>query len=214
MPSPSAIVFDLGGVLIDWNPRYLYRKLFDDAEAMEQFLSEVCTPAWNAEQDAGRPFAEATALLIDEYPEHAAMIRAYDARWEEMVNGAFAHSVAVLEALAADGHPLYALTNWSAEKFGLMRTRFAFLDHFEHILVSGEVGLKKPDPRIYSLLLERIGHAPEDCLFIDDSQPNVEAARMLGFHAIHLEQPSALAHELRDFGITPSSENGTARAAA
>lgn len=214
MPSPHAIVFDLGGVLIDWNPRHLYRKLFDDTEAMEHFLSEVCTPAWNAQQDAGRPFAEATALLIEQYPEHAAMIRAYDRRWEEMVAGAFEPSVAVLEALAAQDHPLYALTNWSAEKFGLMRERFAFLNHFEDILVSGEVGLKKPDPRIYDLLLERIGYDAEDCLFIDDARPNVEAARTLGFHAIHLDRPGALAQKLQDFGITPFSGNDTARAVA
>lgn len=205
MKLPDAIVFDIGGVLIDWNPRHLYRKLFADTEAMEHFLSEVCTPAWNAAQDAGRPFAEATALLIEEYPEHAAMIRAYDARWEEMIGGAIEPPVALLEALAAREHPLYALTNWSAEKFGLMRERFAFLSHFEDILVSGEVELKKPDPRIYDLLLERIGYAAEDCLFIDDSRPNVEAARALGFHTIHLEQPSALERKLRDFGVVPAS---------
>ena len=198
---PRVVVFDLGGVLIDWNPRYLYRKIFDTEEAVEQFLDEICTPEWNAEQDGGRPFAEGTALLCAQYPEHADAIRAYDERWNEMVVGAIEPTVRLLERLAEHGHLLYALTNWSAEKFPPMRERFPFLDLFDYILVSGEVNLKKPDPEIYRRLLERIDHPPANCLFIDDNLPNIEAAAALGFHTVHFQNPQQLAARLEGYGL-------------
>src|SRR5262249_49366287 len=135
----EAVVFDLGGVLIDWNPRHLYRKLFADAGAMEDFLATVCTQEWNQEQDSGRRWDQAVALLVARYPQHRELIAAYHHRWEEMLAGSIADSVAVLSDLKAGGGRLYALTNWSAEKFGIARARFDFLAWFDDIVVSGEV---------------------------------------------------------------------------
>jgi FMN phosphatase YigB (HAD superfamily) len=148
----STVVFDVGNVLLDWNPRRLYRKIFGDADAMERFLAEVCTSEWNLELDRGLPFAEAVAERIARFPEHAAEIRAYDERWAEMSDGAIDGSVALLERLAERGAPLYALTNFSAEKFEEAYERFAFFERFEGIVVSGRVKLAKPDPEIYRLL--------------------------------------------------------------
>ena len=189
---PDTVVFDLGGVLIDWNPRHLYRKLFQQEEAMEEFLAEVCNGAWNVEQDRGRPFAEATALLIARHPERRPMIEAYFGRWSEMLNGPIHGTVALLEALHARGVPLYALTNWSAETWKVARPMFPFLERFRGILVSGEVGLVKPDPAIYRRLADDFALTPGRSVFIDDSLPNVRAAADLGFHAHHFRSPETL----------------------
>ncbi len=199
----DAVVFDLGGVLIDWDPRYLYRKLIpDDPARIEWFLATVCTGEWNEEQDAGRPFAEGVALLCRRHPEHEALIRAYDERWPEMLNGAFPQTVAILEGLHRRGRrPLYALTNWSAEKFPVARERFAFLDWFDGIVVSGELGLRKPDPRIFRHLLERFALRPAATVFIDDSARNVEAARALGLDAILFTTAAALRAALAERGL-------------
>ncbi|MBX6321088.1 MAG: HAD family phosphatase [Rhodospirillaceae bacterium] len=201
--APQAVVFDLGGVLIDWDPRHLYRKLLpDDPARMEWFLSTICTDAWNEEQDAGRPFADAVALLCRRHPEHADLIRAYDERWPEMLNGAHAETVAILEALRRRGRPpLYALTNWSAEKFPVALERFAFLRWFDGIVVSGELGLRKPDPRLFRHLLERFGLQPETTFFVDDSRRNVEAARALGLDAVLFTTAQALRSELARRGL-------------
>lgn len=201
MTQPPVIVFDLGAVLIDWNPRYLYRKLFDDEAEMESFLREICTPEWNAEQDRGRSWAEAVALLSAEHPEHQTMIQAYKDRWEEMMVGPIDGTVAILERLKTEGHEIHALTNWSAETFPKAKARFSFLQRFESILVSGEEGMKKPDERIFQLLLQRIGHAAERCLFIDDSVKNIEAASKLGFDAVLFENPSLLQNALQSRGL-------------
>ncbi len=199
---PSTVVFDLGGVLIDWNPRYLYRKLFDgDEAAMEQFLAEICTPAWNERQDAGRPVAEAMAELARRHPERRELIEAYYGRWTEMVRGAIDGTVAILAELKLARLDLHALSNWSAETFPAMRERFEFLAWFESILLSGEVGLIKPDPRIYRLLLERIGRQPEECLFIDDHPGNVAVAEALGFDAIRFRGPAPLRAVLTEKGL-------------
>jgi 2-haloacid dehalogenase len=200
-PRP-AIVWDLGGVLIDWNPRYLYAKLFPaDSPAMERFLGEICTSEWNLEQDAGRPFAQGVAELVERHPEHAALIRAYDSRWKEMIRGAIEPSVEILAALRASGYPLHALSNWSTEKFALVRPEFPFLSWFQSIVLSGEVELVKPDRRIFELLLARIGRTAAGCVFIDDSLPNVQAARELGFEAIQFHSPQRLKAELLALGI-------------
>jgi len=182
---PRAVVFDLGGVLIDWNPRYLYRQLFDDEAEMEHFLSHVCTPAWNMEQDRGRGIAEGVALLQREHPEHAELIAAYYERWHEMVPGAIAQNVAVLEALDEAGVPLYALTNFSAETYPRAAARFPFFERFAGVIVSGEVGLLKPDEAIYRLLLDRHGLEASRTVFIDDVENNVTGARLVGIEAIH-----------------------------
>jgi 2-haloacid dehalogenase len=200
------IVFDLGGVLIDWNPRHLYRKLFDDDAQMEWFLEEVCHQAWNLEQDRGRTFADAIEEAVLRHPDQRAMIEAYHARWEEMVAGEIAGSVAILEELAEAGYELHALTNWSAETFPIGRARFAFLERFGTILVSGDERLVKPDARIFQLLLERIAHPAQRCIYIDDSAPNVAAAAALGFDAIRFTSPPALRAELALRGVLAAPE--------
>ncbi len=192
MTERPVIVFDLGAVLIDWNPRHLYRKLFDDDAEMEAFLRDICTPEWNAEQDRGRTWADAVDLLTAEHPGHSALIHAYKDRWEEMMVGPIQGTVDILERLKNDDYEIHALTNWSAETFPIARARFAFLGHFETILVSGEESLKKPDARIFELLLTRIGHPAERCVFIDDSAKNIDAAAKLGFDAILFEGPGKL----------------------
>lgn len=179
----DTVVFDLGGVLVDWNPRYLYRKLFDDEAAMERFLAEVCTGAWNERQDAGRPWSEAVATLSAEFPEHTRLIAAFHDRWAEMLAGPIHDSVAVLAELKARGLRLYALTNWSHETFPIALERYDFLHWFEGVVVSGEERLIKPDPAIYRCLFQRYGIDPERAIYIDDARRNVDAAKALGMHA-------------------------------
>jgi len=198
--APTVPVFDIGGVLIDWNPRYLYAKLFDEAEAMERFLAEVCTPAWNLEQDRGRPWPEAVALLAERHPQQADLIRAYDERWDEMVTDAFWDTVALLERAKARG-PVHAITNFSADKFRRACDRFPFLTGFDVCVVSGEEGLIKPDRAIYDLLLARTGLPAEACLFIDDAPHNVEGARAAGMHAVQYEGPERLRAVLEEYGL-------------
>jgi len=198
-----AVLFDLGGVLVDWNPRHLYRGWFADEAAMEHFLTTVCTQAWNEEQDAGRPFREGVELLLARHPQHAREIKAYDSRWGEMLNGAIEESVAILGELRACGVPLFALTNWSAEKFPLARTRFSFLEWFEGIVVSGEERLKKPDPRIYCLAVERFGLEPSQTLYVDDASANIAAAAPLGFKTHRFVGALELRSELVACGLLP-----------
>jgi 2-haloacid dehalogenase len=190
------IVYDLGGVLIDWNPRHLYRKLIEDEAAMEWFLAEVCHAAWNEEQDRGRSFAEAIEEAAARHPDHRPLIAAYFELWAEMMAGEIEGAVAILEELRHAGHELHALTNWSAETFPHARERFAFLGWFQSILVSADVGLIKPDPAIFQLLLERIGRTPAECLYIDDNPRNVAAAAALGFDAIAFHDAAQLRAEL------------------
>ena len=192
----KAVVFDLGGVLIDWDPRYLYRKLLADETAVEEFLATVCTPEWNAEQDRGRPFAEGVAELVERYPAHAAAITAYSERWEEMLGGAIGGTVEVLAELRAAGTPLYALTNWSAETFVIARERFEFLSWFDGVVVSGEERMIKPDPAIFQLMVERFGLDPGSTFYVDDSAANVEAAGRLGFDAVRFTSPGQLRRDL------------------
>ncbi|WP_426269298.1 HAD family hydrolase [Dyella kyungheensis] len=178
----DTVIFDLGNVLIGWDPRRLYRQLIEDEAQMDWFLREVCNSEWNEQQDAGRPWTEATALLRGRFPEHAELIDAYHLRWEETLVGAMEDSVALLAELRARGVRLLALTNWSQQTFPIARQRFAFLQWFEGIVVSGEERLIKPDPRIYQRLLERYAVDPSTALYIDDSARNVAAAESLGMH--------------------------------
>lgn len=202
MSSKQAIVFDLGGVLIDWNPRYLYRKLFGEDEAsMERFLGEVCTGEWNARQDAGRPLSVATEELVAKHPAQEALIRAYYARWPEMVAGAIEPTVEILAALKEDAYPLFALSNWSAETYPIARERFAFFEMFDQIVISGEIERVKPDREIFDHLLEKARRRAEECVFIDDSPGNVTAAVALGFDAIHFRSPHQLREDLLRRGI-------------
>ena len=195
------MVFDLGGVLIDWDPRHLYRQLFDDPDEMEAFLAEVTTAEWNAHQDAGRPWAEAIEVLVAEHPERRELIEAFHRRWPEMLAGEIPGTVEVLADLGTAGVRLVALSNWSAEMFPVARERFDFLGWFEGIVISGEVGLNKPDPRIFEHLVERFGIEPAAALFIDDSPANIDAATALGFRAIQFTDATALRRELVGIGI-------------
>ena len=194
-------MFDLGGVLIEWDPRHMYRKIFNDEAEMETFLAEIATLEWNAQHDAGRRWEDGVALLSAQYPKHAALISAYWERWEEMLAGPIDGTVAILAKLKAAGHELHALTNWSTQTFPIARERYEFLDWFEHIVVSGEEKLIKPDPRIYEVLLERIDREATECIFIDDSLGNVEAAAELGMIAIRFESPEQLRTELDNLGV-------------
>ena len=201
MPDSPVVIFDLGAVLIDWNPRHLYRKLFDDEADMEAFLRDICTPAWNAEQDRGRTWQEAVDMLSAEHPEQRDLIHAYKNRWDEMLKGPIDGSVRILERLDRDGYELHALTNWSAETFPIARERYGFLERFRTILVSGEERLMKPDVAIFELMQERTGHSAERCLFIDDSAKNIAAAENLGFDVIHFSSPDQLQTELAERAI-------------
>jgi 2-haloacid dehalogenase len=202
MPNRSVAVFDLGGVLIDWNPRHLYRKLFNgDDAAMEHFLATICTSSWNAQQDAGRPFAEACTSLKLDYPGHAELIDAWIERQPEMITGPIAGTVDILAELRDRKVPLYALSNWSAETFPLSRKRFDFLSWFKGILLSGEVRLLKPDLRIFQVFFETHSIDPTDAVYIDDLKPNVEAAAALGMHGIVFTDPPALRDELVKLGL-------------
>lgn len=198
----KAVVFDVGGVLLDWNPRYLYTQMFGgDDEAMERFLAEICSPSWNLSLDAGKPFAEGVADLCTRYPHHSDLISAYDLRWESMVRGAFEDTVALAQRLKANGYPLYALTNFSCEKMALVRPRHDFFGLFDAMVVSGEIGLVKPDPAIYRHLLERLDLVAEETLFIDDSHLNIAGARAAGLRTIHYRSASQLSAELNRLGL-------------
>ena len=198
------VVFDLGGVLIDWDPRHLYCKLIGDEAAMERFLATVCTHEWNRCQDAGRSFAEGARLLKAEHPERAELIDAYGTRFHEMIAGPIAGSVEILAELRERGIPLYGLTNWSAETYPAAFERFEFLRWLRGILVSGEVGLIKPDPRIFALLIERFGIDPQHAVYVDDVEANIAAARPFAIHAIHFTTPERLREELVELGLLPS----------
>ncbi len=198
---PEIVVFDFGGVLVDWDPRRVYRDLLPDEAAIEDFLATVCTPDWNYKQDAGRPIAEAEAELIARFPDKERLIRAYYEGHERAISGAIDGTVEILETLHAKGTPLYGLTNWSAETFPRTRPRFAFFERFRDIVVSGEIKLAKPDPAIYRHLLARIGAPAQTCVFIDDSAKNVAAAQALGMRALRFESPARLAADLRDLGL-------------
>ena len=197
----KAIVFDLGGVLIDWDPRHMYRTVFDSEKEMEHFLSEIATLEWNSQHDAGVRWADGVAALSEEHPEYAHLIELYQQRWIDMLNGPIEGTVAILAKLKAAGHELHALTNWSNETFPIALARYDFLGWFEDIVVSGDEKVIKPDPRIFEILLERIGRNPYECVFIDDSAKNIEAARALGLIGIQFHNPEQLETELVKLGI-------------
>lgn len=195
------VVFDIGNVLIDWNPEHLYARVIPDPRARRWFLAHVCTPEWNRAQDRGRSFAEAIAERRALFPEWRAEIEAFRARWREMIPRAIEGSVALLERLRESGVPCYAITNFSGETFPEAQALYPFLKRFEGIVVSADEGLLKPDGAIFDLFLRRYGLAPARCLFIDDVAENVEGARSAGMRAVRYENPALLARDLRSFGF-------------
>jgi 2-haloacid dehalogenase len=199
----EAVVFDLGGVLIDWDPRHLYRKIFVSEEEVDDFLSTVATLEWHNEQDRGRALEEATALLISQHPEYGTEIEAYYGRWDEMFGDPIEGSLRVLQDLREQGHPLYAITNWPAETFPRARERWDFLGWFDDIVVSGEERATKPDREIYDALVKRTGLDPATTVFIDDREPNVRAAEDLGFITVKFEDAAKLRKDLVRLGVLP-----------
>jgi 2-haloacid dehalogenase len=197
----DTVVFDLGNVLIPWDLRWLLRKLFDNETAVESFLADAGIMAWHARQDAGYPVAQAVLEHSEKHPQHADAIRAVYERWRETTREAFPESVALLRELKAKGLRLYALSIFSAELFSISRSDYDFWDAFEGIVLSGEEGVNKPDPKIYRILFERYAIAPERAVFLDDSLPNVEASRTLGMRAIHFTDATAARVELRRMGL-------------
>ncbi len=199
--SVEVVLFDLGGVLIDWNPRHLYRTVFGSEAEMEHFLTVVCPPSWNHSLDEGGSFRDAVAERSRMYPEYAGPIAMWHEQWERMLGGAIAPTVALLTRLRADGRRLVALTNWSAETFPIARTRYDFLGWFEDIVVSGEVRLAKPDPRIFELTRTRTGLDPRTTLFIDDSAANIDVASTLGYHTHRFRSAELLEQDLAARGL-------------
>lgn len=204
--SGCTVVFDIGGVLIDWNPAYLYRKLLPDEASVEQFLSEVCTSAWNEQFDAGKPFADGIAALAKSHPERADLIEAYWYRWHEMLGGEVPGTAGILQRLKSAGVPVHAISNWSAETFPRALERFPFLDAFDILVVSGREKLVKPGIAIFKLFLERAGVPAEDCLFIDDNPANIAAAASLGFQTELFRTTEALEQRLAAMGLLPQNE--------
>lgn len=207
MPPRTTVVFDLGGVLIDWDPRHLYRKLIANESEMELFLEEICSRAWNLEQDRGRPWKEAIELLIRQHPTHADLITAFHNRWPEMLGGPIQGTVDILRELRARATPLYALTNWSNETFHHAEGLYDFLNWFHGIVVSGRERIVKPDPAIYRLLCQRYALDPTSLVYIDDNPNNAAAASRLGMHGIHFTDPPALRRDLTSLGLLDHSHS-------
>ncbi|WDR02242.1 HAD family phosphatase [Devosia algicola] len=199
-------VFDIGNVFVDWNPLYLFRKLFETEEEARWFADNVCTPDWNLEFDAGEIYAEGVAKLISRFPRYWREIQAYDLRWKETFSGLIQGTVDIHDELIEQEVPTFAITNFSWEKWVSCLGEWPFLEKFDGVIVSGLEGLVKPDTRLYRVFCERYGLAPESCVFIDDSEPNVIAARKYGMNAIHFTSPEQARKELIGFGLPLTSK--------
>jgi 2-haloacid dehalogenase/putative hydrolase of the HAD superfamily len=195
------VVFDVGNVIVRWDPRTLYSKIFPDPATRDWFLANVCTSAWHVRHDAGVSFADNRPPLIERYPEHADAIHAWEQRFFEMFSGPIPETEAAIEALAARGVPLYGLTNMSAETSEHTFAMSPAFERLSHIVVSGEVGLMKPDPRIFALTAERAGMAPGELLLVDDSATNTAAAAACGYDVHRFDDPAALAPALKARGL-------------
>lgn len=202
MQSINTVIFDLGGVLIDWNPRHLYRKIFNTEEEVTWFLENVCTGEWNDQQDAGRSFDEATEELVQKFPDHEEAIRAWYGRWQETISGPIHGTVEVLKTIKGSGkYKLYALTNWSAETFPWALDNFEFLHWFDGIVVSGVEKTRKPFPDFYQILFDRYNINPAQAVFIDDNVKNVIGSKEVGLPVIHFQTPGQLKEELIKLNI-------------
>lgn len=196
-----AIIFDFGNVFVKWDAHKLYQRFFPDLQSVDSFLEEIHFAEWNAQQDAGRSFAEGVAELSKQFPEHAELIQAYDTYWEESITDTFDETIEIAKQLKQNRYPLYLLSNFSAEKFEIIRPKYNFLKIFDDLIISGEHKLLKPDPAIFHFTLQRINHKASDCLFIDDSLPNIETAKALGFYTIHYQSPTQLKQKLKKLSI-------------
>src|SRR5512133_2520002 len=186
----QAILFDFGNVLIEWNPRHVYRRYFqNDEQAMERFLHEVNFMDWNAQQDKGRPFAQGVAELSQQFPHYSELIQAYHDHWKDSIGTHIDGTVELMKRLKKAGYSLYGLSNWSTETFPLMLEKYDFFKLLDDIIISGEVGSVKPEPEIFHIALQRIGKTAKECLFIDDSLANIEQARKMGFATVHFQSP-------------------------
>lgn len=198
----KAIVFDYGGVLLDWDPQRIFAPFFPGgAPEIEAFFDEIGFVEWHKQQDNGRSFAEAIAERSALFPQYAQALAAYDSRYDDAITGTIDGTVAILKRLKQAGYPLYGLSNYPAEKFKAHRPKYAFFDLFDDMVISGQVKVIKPDPAIYRLLLEKIGRPAEECVFIDDSAANITAAQTLGFTGIQFHSPMQLERELNNLGI-------------
>ena len=194
----TAIIFDFGNVFVKWDAHAVYQRFFPTPADVDSFLEEIRFSEWNALQDAGRTFREGTELLTRQFPQYAAFIRAYDTHWEDSVTETIPETIAIASRLKDQGFDLFILSNFSAEKFPIMKSRYKFLQIFNDIIISGDCGVIKPHPAIFNYTLQRIGRRAEECLFIDDSPINVMAAQKLGFKAIHFSSPAQLEFELKN----------------
>lgn len=202
MTSINTIIFDLGGVLIDWNPDYVFNTIFSKEEEKKWFYANICTPDWNEEQDAGRTLKEGTALLVKQFPAHEKNIRAYYDRWEEMLGGPIQGTVDIFRQLKKEPSlKFYALTNWSRETFPVALKRYDFLHWFDGRLVSGEEKKRKPFPEFYKKLVDKFGIAPHHAVYIDDNARNLPPAEAIGMKTIHFKDPEQFKLELNDIGI-------------
>jgi len=202
MQNIETVIFDLGGVLIKWDPKRVFRTIFKTEKEVEKFLAEICTMDWNEQQDGGYKLADATEDLVAKHPEFESEIRAYYGRWTEMLDGAKQGTVDLLTQIHEEKkYRLYALTNWSGELFHHALERFPFLQFFEGILVSGDENMKKPDLRIYNLILDRYTINPETAVFIDDNFRNIEAAKKVKLQTIHFQSEEQLKKDLEDLGV-------------
>lgn len=200
--SVKAIIFDYGNVLLEWNPRRVYRHYFpDDNEGMERFLHEVDFMNWNAQQDRGRTFKEGVADLSRQFPQYAHLIQAYQDHWQESIGDAYWGTIEIMKQLKRAGYALYGLSNWSIETFPYVREKYDFFDLFDDMVISGTVGYVKPEPEIYHILLEKIGRPAQECLFIDDALPNIQQANTMGFNTIHFISSAQLKDIFTQMGL-------------
>jgi 2-haloacid dehalogenase len=198
----KAIIFDFGNVLLEWDPRLVYQHFFpNDPEGMERFLKEVGFMEWNSQQDKGRPFVEGVASLSRQFPHYSHLIQAYHDRWIDSLGESLTGTVSILRQLKQAGYALYGLSNWSAETFPYARKKYDFFDLFDDFVISGEVGQVKPDPEIFQIMLDKIARPAKECLFIDDSLPNIQQAQKMGFAVVHFQSPEQLDASLRDLKI-------------
>jgi 2-haloacid dehalogenase len=198
----KAIIFDFGNVIIEWDPRYVYRRYFpNDTDGMENFLTEVDFMTWNAQQDKGRSFKEGVAALSAKFPQYTELIQAYHEHWIDSIGTAYIETVEIMKELKQAGYPLYGLSNWSAETFSLVHEKYDFFNLLDDMVISGTVGYVKPEPEIYQIMLDKIGKPAQECLFIDDSLPNIEQAEKMGIVGIQFQSAEQLRSELRKYHL-------------